>query len=67
MCRANSHINEFSSIYLVQADGKYPDRPIEIATDVPADAGTIMVDLPKYLAPSNACKYLAPFFFIIEY
>lgn len=52
--RANSHATTFSSIYLVQSDGV--QTPIVLATDVPTAPGQIIVDLPRTLVPSNACK-----------
>lgn len=58
MYRANSHDTAFSSIYLVQSDGV--QTPIVLATNVATSLGQIIVDLPRTLVPSNACKWLQP-------
>ncbi|KAI9483700.1 MAG: hypothetical protein EXX96DRAFT_616665 [Benjaminiella poitrasii] len=49
---ANSHVTNFSSIYLVQSDGN--KTPIVIAENVPTASGQIILDLPRTLVPSNA-------------
>ncbi|KAI8366604.1 hypothetical protein BD560DRAFT_300161, partial [Blakeslea trispora] len=50
---SSSHADQFSTVYLVQSDGS-DQTPVIIATNVPTSEGSLMVDLPDFLAPSNA-------------